>query len=573
MKPPKETAPATAYSYIRFSSHEQGKGDSVRRQTEMREDWLARHPHARLDTSLKLADEGVSAFVGDHRSNPDRHALAAFLELIRQNRIANGSYLIIENLDRLTREDAVPALHLFTGILSSGVRIVQLDPECVYTAKSEYMEIMMAIMELSRGNSESKNKSRRMAGVWSEKRKRAVADGAVISRSCPAWIRVEGKGASARYALIPAAAETVRRIFRMAIEGQGGRSILNTLLAEKVPPISRKPWTKSYLQVLLKRPAVYGEFTPRSGRGSSQKRKPTGPPIPNYYPAVIKPEEFWAAQAAMKGRRVRGGRPSKGRVNVFAAMLFDARTGGRLHLKAYAQGNGCMAPSLTPYQGTTAGGDCISFPLDVFEASVFEKLREINPKELLPASNAAADALLALAGRKADVEGQLVKIKASIRAGAELDTLLDLVRELEDERKRLEDQLVKARQAAACPAAEAWAEAGTLLDALESAPDQDAARTRLRAVLRRNIAEVWCLFMPGRQARLAAVQLWFTDSAQQRSFIIYHKPKANHHASSRAVRKVLSFASLAGDLDLRKREDAAQLEKDMASVDLSTLTE
>src|SRR5687768_3108579 len=106
-----------AFSYLRFSSPGQADGDSVRRQTDLRDNWLKRHPNARLDTSLTLADKGVSGFTGAHRKNPDRHALAAFLKLVEQGRVPRGSYLIVENLDRLSREDIQPALMLFLGLL------------------------------------------------------------------------------------------------------------------------------------------------------------------------------------------------------------------------------------------------------------------------------------------------------------------------------------------------------------------------------------------------------------------------------------------------------------------------
>jgi hypothetical protein len=48
-----------AFSYLRFSSPEQAKGDSVRRQTEATADWCQRN-NAQLDTSLRLEDRGVS---------------------------------------------------------------------------------------------------------------------------------------------------------------------------------------------------------------------------------------------------------------------------------------------------------------------------------------------------------------------------------------------------------------------------------------------------------------------------------------------------------------------------------
>src|SRR5262249_34580475 len=152
----------TAYSYQRFSNPEQAKGDSVRRQTELRDQWLKK-TGAALDTSLNMRDEGVSAYTGAHRENPDRSALAGFLELVKRGRIPRGSYLIVESLDRLTREHIRPALTLLLNLIDAGIRVVQLLPvEAVYDDKVEPMSLLMAIMELSRGHSESRMNSQRV---------------------------------------------------------------------------------------------------------------------------------------------------------------------------------------------------------------------------------------------------------------------------------------------------------------------------------------------------------------------------------------------------------------------------
>src|SRR4029077_238245 len=114
----------------------------------------------RLDTSLTLHDLGVSAFRGKHRSNPDKYALACFLKAVEKGRVPRGSYLIIENLDRLSREEERPALRLWMDILDAGVNIVQLSPETIFRhEKSDMFDIMRAIMELSRGHGESAIKS------------------------------------------------------------------------------------------------------------------------------------------------------------------------------------------------------------------------------------------------------------------------------------------------------------------------------------------------------------------------------------------------------------------------------
>src|SRR3954463_6438548 len=100
---PASSPSPVAYSYVRFSTPDQAKGDSLRRQTEAAAAWCERNG-VRLDTSLTLPDLGTSAFRGRHHRD-DRHALGAFIRLAESGRVPEGSYLIIERLDRLTRED------------------------------------------------------------------------------------------------------------------------------------------------------------------------------------------------------------------------------------------------------------------------------------------------------------------------------------------------------------------------------------------------------------------------------------------------------------------------------------
>src|SRR5262245_1965869 len=162
---------AVGFSLLRFSTPEQEKGDSRRRQAAAAAGWCDRNG-VPLDRSLWAFDPAVSGFTGEHRKNPDRHALAAFqLWVEKGTRVPRGSYLIVEALDRLTREDIPAALHLILGLLLKGIRIVQLTPvEIVYTDKSGPHEIMLMIVELMRGHSESKTKSDRVGGAWGEKR-------------------------------------------------------------------------------------------------------------------------------------------------------------------------------------------------------------------------------------------------------------------------------------------------------------------------------------------------------------------------------------------------------------------
>ena len=80
-----------AFSYIRFSTAEQAKGDSFRRQTELAERYAATH-NLQLDRELTFRDLGISAFTGE---NAATGALAAFLEAVHKGIVPKGSVLLV----------------------------------------------------------------------------------------------------------------------------------------------------------------------------------------------------------------------------------------------------------------------------------------------------------------------------------------------------------------------------------------------------------------------------------------------------------------------------------------------
>src|SRR5262245_887480 len=103
-----------AFSYIRFSRKKQQKGESFRRQSEFAGEVCAENAWT-LDQSLTLHDLGVSAFRG---ANAKFGALGCFLEAVRRGRVPKGSVLIIESIDRLSRNKVGEALQLFISILN-----------------------------------------------------------------------------------------------------------------------------------------------------------------------------------------------------------------------------------------------------------------------------------------------------------------------------------------------------------------------------------------------------------------------------------------------------------------------
>src|SRR5690348_14096089 len=88
------------HSYLRFSSDKQEWGDSTSRQVADSEGWSER---SGIPLSSKLEAKGAGAFRGKDRDG--RSVLGHFLKLAQQGdgHVGPGDYLVIENLDRLSR--------------------------------------------------------------------------------------------------------------------------------------------------------------------------------------------------------------------------------------------------------------------------------------------------------------------------------------------------------------------------------------------------------------------------------------------------------------------------------------
>lgn len=113
--------PARAYSYVRFSTPEQAKGRSYDRQIELASAYAEEHGLELADLTFK--DLGVSAFRG---KNAQTGALRAFLKALEDGDIPSGSYLLVESLDRITRNSIIEAQALFMLIIRAGIILVTL---------------------------------------------------------------------------------------------------------------------------------------------------------------------------------------------------------------------------------------------------------------------------------------------------------------------------------------------------------------------------------------------------------------------------------------------------------------
>jgi hypothetical protein len=586
-----------AIDYGRFSDQIQEIGDSKRRQKSLADAWSER---TEISIDTRLVDEGVSGYKRQKQrlENAELYDLARFLKMIEAGRVQPGDYLLLENLDRLSRDNEVPATHLLTSILMAGVHVVQLAPyELELTSKSDGFTIMRAVMELARGHGESARKHQVVAASYANNRAAAGEAAEAYQGSLPAWVKREGKGKGARHRPIVPVAErvaVVRQIYQWAAEGWGYTRIVHRLNADGVAPFgSRRPridpetgqqartragrlrwekdgdcmgagrWTRPYVVTIIRDRAAVGELMTRTGEII---------PIP---PAVS--EELWlAAQAGREDRmKHRGRNRTAGPENLFQGMLRDALT-GESFFAITRQGRGKQWRVLINAGGKSNETEGRSFPEQAFEEAILHCLHEIDPAEITTPEG--PDRVAVLSGRIESLRGKIARQTVEIEASDEPapKSILQMMSRWETEAEQLEGERRQAQQDAAHPLSETWGQAKGLLDAVKTTEE----RIRFRSLLRRIVEDITVLIVPRGWDRIAAVQIHFAGSDKVRSYLIVHQSgimpdgcRAKRRRGERGEERWFcrSFADILkpDDLDLRQRDHTLRLEKALLAIDVN----
>lgn len=294
-----------AYSYSRFSSRAQAEGDSLRRQLSAAYDY-AEANGLELDTSLR--DLGVSAFTGDNRT---KGALRSFLVRVESGEIERGSFLLIDSMDRLSRQMVTEATHQLLGIALAGITIVTLSDGRKFDREASMADVMMAVIEIERSHRESAEKGRKVAKAHAESKRLAREEGRVWHKSGPTWTVFNET--TKKFDEIPHKADIVRRIYDMVESGLGTTSIALQFNQEGVetPRGKKGLWHHSAVLEIAKSKATIGVYQPKLAKGGNRasRRPADGDPIEDYYPEVIKPDQFYRVQSVIQARspkRTRG---------------------------------------------------------------------------------------------------------------------------------------------------------------------------------------------------------------------------------------------------------------------------
>jgi DNA invertase Pin-like site-specific DNA recombinase len=476
-----------AIGYIRFSSDEQGNGDSIGRQTSNIQSYCQRNALALEKT---LTDDGYSASKGHHIT---RGKLGKFLKEADSGKY-RGFALVVEELDRLSRLGISLTDALIERILKAGLVIHVTQENRVIKSLDDLMTaIFNAVKNYGAKDYTDKLSAWVTAGQADRKAKWKNGEIKVLTALLPAWLEAkDGKicpvkvaSGSGKMRKIPAS--VVVAIFRFASQGYGAPKILRQL---------NGGLSQVWINKTLRNRAVLGEFVSK------------GELVHDYYPRIIDETLWQAARAAIDSHnRMTGeqrkrcvlGRSSDG--NLFPGLLYDVTIPGKAYSLWY-QKRSANEIFLVTNTAQAAKGEVHRIRYDRFEAAFLRIVSELNWQKLI-AQGEPPELTTALV-KQTELTNEVATLQSLINVRrTALDTAADIeaVNQTAASLKRLEDKQAIVRAELETVTAEIDASRSKLASlenprGLLDILDQPEKRAQLRLEIAKRISKIEVIFGP-----------------------------------------------------------------------------
>lgn len=438
-----------------------------------------------LDESLSLRDEGLSAY---HQQHVKQGALGAFLLAVSEGRIPDGSVLIVEGLDRLSRAEPIQAQAQLAQIINAGITVVTASDGREYNRaglKAQPMDLVYSLLVMIRAHEESDTKSKRVTASirrLCEGWQAGTYRGLVRNGKDPAWLEWTGS----EWHLVPERVAAVRRALELYKQGLGaGRA--SKLMHEEGYALTDWGIAGQQIYRLIKLPALRG--AKRISVGGEDYL------LEGYYPALLTDAEFDDLQLLAGQRHRRRGAGEipgiitgigrtfcgycgtalvaqnlMGRAKADGSLLDSQR---RLHCVAYSKNGGC-----------SGGGSCSVVPIErAVLGYCSDQMNLTRLEEPADDGGGQQQRLAVCRRRQAEVERQLARVTDALLTddqGAAPLAFVRKARELEAELQALQgeiEQLERERSARSrghtVAAAEQWQKlAAEALDMYSPAREQ-----------------------------------------------------------------------------------------------------
>ncbi|WP_162010866.1 recombinase family protein [Neptuniibacter caesariensis] len=374
-----------AVYYIRYSSMQQEDGDSERRQLHLIE-MYAKANNLRIDESLSAKDRSVSAYHGANMKS----GMGDILNHIKEGRLQDGDYLLLENLDRFSRDHILQSAPTLFQIISNGINVVTVSDGQLFSKDgTALMTMMQSIMQLSRAHDESKAKSDRGKAVWDAKREAIKVGNSnkIMTSVSPNWLKPNKD--KTEFVIHEERANIVKRIFDLSDQGIGSVSITKILNGENIPTFGRAEfWQKSAIDKILNSRAVLGEcefYTGQVLENGKKRRVSTGIVVKDYYPKVISEALFDRVQMKRKSR-VTGGGGRKGSLfsNLFTGIVKCGECNSTMQF--INKGKRPKGRTYLKCRGHEHGTRCkgVNWRYDKVESHIINLMQHLPIQDLLP---------------------------------------------------------------------------------------------------------------------------------------------------------------------------------------------
>lgn len=429
-----------------------------------------------------MTDDGISAFKGD---NILRGRLGEFLRLVDEKKVRPGSVLIVENIDRLTRQNVLDAQELFISIINRGVTIVTLTDKQVYSRElinENPFLLYTSLGSMMLANEESRKKSIRVSDAVQARYAKA-RKGKKLKGHTPPWCEFRDE----EFSPLPDRVETVRRIFSDYKRGLGAMLIAKTLNAEKTPTMGRTTteWYKKGIRDLLMDKRLIGHAEHLN--------------VQDYYPRIISDELFYATQASRQKRKRFKGRASKNVGNLFSGLVRCGACGASASICRNHKPDYCYDYLVCENARTGKSCKYRSFPYPNVEASFLELINNNHVRDFVAGhQHQPADMRLeTVVGQIAVVQSQIAKFERAFEDDTDPPKgLLLKLKQLEIQNSALEVQRERISNEQHLPSAITDADLDVVQE-LRHKITQESVRLKIREYLRRAVDEI-LLFAPAR---------------------------------------------------------------------------
>lgn len=338
----------SAYAYVRYSSTIQSSGDSVDRQISPLKAFESETGVSVVET---IIDEGVSSFRGD---NANKGKFKEVMARIERGVIRRGDYLVVESIDRITRQRVLDGVELLQSILTAGVRIyTTTDSRCYsYDDPAKDLEnLIMISLIAKRANEESEIKSKRRKSAWTKAKLAAAESGKKFNAHNPPY-GYRYDALAEEFVVVEEEAAEIRMIFEL-LKVMGVSNAIRRVNVE-----SKRKWANRHVSLMIENKYPLGMLM-------SQKRNDKGGKvfveyIEGYYPRIVSQTAFNEAVASMRNRQDKKdyGNTTVGNTNIFRHVIKCGECGETMLFEKQKNQKGIMYPYFNCYTRKELKGKC-----------------------------------------------------------------------------------------------------------------------------------------------------------------------------------------------------------------------